>query len=168
MFYWSWKQMLIKRWLYPWRYELMQKKIKAWCGWEKAAILFTVRKFILSAIWFMASKKVITATLALLDFPVVFWPSIESKNKTLKATEEVIFRIPSPFLLFFYPSIIYPFINESYPTLCIPMDCSTRGFPVFHCLPEFAQTHVHWVIDAIQPSHTLSPPSPHALGLSQH
>lgn len=36
----------------------MQKEIKAWCGWEKAAILFTVHKFILSAIWFMASKKV--------------------------------------------------------------------------------------------------------------
>ena len=39
-----------------------------------------------------------------------------------------------------------------------PMDCSTPGFPVLHCLPEFAQTHVHWVDDAIQPSHPLSPP----------
>ena len=38
------------------------------------------------------------------------------------------------------------------------MDCSTPGFPVFHCLPEFAQTHVHWVSDAIQPSHPLSRP----------
>ena len=47
------------------------------------------------------------------------------------------------------------------------MDCSTPGFPVFHSLPEFAQTHVHWVSDAIQPSHPLSPPSP-ALNLSQH
>ena len=48
------------------------------------------------------------------------------------------------------------------------MDCSTPGFPVFHCLPEFAQTHVHWVGDAIQPSHPLSPLSPPALNLSQH
>ena len=40
------------------------------------------------------------------------------------------------------------------------MNCSTPGSPVFHCLPEFAQTHVHWVSDAIQPSHPLSPPSP--------
>ena len=48
------------------------------------------------------------------------------------------------------------------------MDCSTPGFPVLHCLPEFAQTHVHWVSDAIQPSHPLSPLSPPALNLSQH
>ena len=47
-------------------------------------------------------------------------------------------------------------------TLCDPMDCSTQGFPVFHYLPEFAQTHVHRVGDAIQPSHPLLPPSPPA------
>ena len=48
------------------------------------------------------------------------------------------------------------------------MDCSTPGFPILHYLPEFAQTHVHGVIDAIQPSHFLSPPSPPAFNLSQH
>ena len=53
-------------------------------------------------------------------------------------------------------------------TLCNPMDCSTPGFPVLHHLPEFAQTHVHWVGDAIQPSHPLSSPSPPAFNLSQH
>ena len=53
-------------------------------------------------------------------------------------------------------------------TLCDPMDCSTPGFPVHHYLPEFAQTHVHWVSDAIQPSHPLPSPSPPALSLSQH
>ena len=42
------------------------------------------------------------------------------------------------------------------PTLCDPMDYSTPGFPVSHYIPEFAQTHVHWVNDAIQPSHPLS------------
>ena len=46
--------------------------------------------------------------------------------------------------------------------------CSTPGFLVLHYLLEFAQTHVHWIADAIQPSHLLSPPSPHALSLSQH
>ena len=51
--------------------------------------------------------------------------------------------------------------------LCDPMDCSTPGFPVLHYLLEFAQTHVHWVSDAIQPSH-LSFPSPPALNLPQH
>ena len=48
------------------------------------------------------------------------------------------------------------------------MDCSTLGFPVLHHLPELAQTHVHWVGDAIQPSHPLSPPSPPAFSLSKH
>ena len=48
------------------------------------------------------------------------------------------------------------------------MDCSTPGLPVHHQLPELAQTHVHWVGDAIQPSHPLSSPSPHAFNLSQH
>ena len=49
-----------------------------------------------------------------------------------------------------------------------PMDCSMLGFPVLHQLPELAQTHVHWVSDAIQPSHPLSPPSAFAFNLSQH
>ena len=54
------------------------------------------------------------------------------------------------------------------PTLCDPMDCSTPGLPVNHQLPEFTQTHVHQVSDAIQPSHPQSSPSPPALSLSQH
>ena len=53
-------------------------------------------------------------------------------------------------------------------TLCDPLDCSTPGFPVHHQLPELAQTHVHRVSDAIQPSHPLSSPSPPAFNLSQH
>ena len=48
------------------------------------------------------------------------------------------------------------------------MDSSIPGFPILHHLPEFAQTHVHWVDGVIQPSHLLLPPSPHALNLSQH
>ena len=48
------------------------------------------------------------------------------------------------------------------------MDCSTPGFPVLHCLPGFAQIHVHWVSDAIQPSHPFSSSSPLAFDLSQH
>ena len=53
-------------------------------------------------------------------------------------------------------------------TLCDTMNCSTPGFPAHHQLPELSQTHVHWVNDAIQPSHPLSSPSPPALNLSQH
>ena len=57
---------------------------------------------------------------------------------------------------------------QACPTLCDPMDCSTPGLPVRHQLPELAQTHVHRVSDAIQPSHPLLSPSPPAFNLSQH
>ena len=59
-------------------------------------------------------------------------------------------------------------VTQSCPTLCDPMNCSTPGLPVHHQLPEFTQTHVHQVSDAIQPSHSLSSPSPPALNPSQH
>ena len=58
-------------------------------------------------------------------------------------------------------------VAQLYLTLCDPMDCSTPGFPV-HQFPELAQTHVHCVGDAIQPSHPLSSPSPPTVNLSQH
>ena len=54
-------------------------------------------------------------------------------------------------------------VTKSCLPLCNPTDCSTSGFPVLHHLPELAQTHVHWVGDAIQPSHPLLSPSPPAL-----
>ena len=59
-------------------------------------------------------------------------------------------------------------VAQSCPTLCDPMNCNTSGLPLHHQLPEFTQTHVHWVGDAIQPSHPLSSPSPPAFNLSQH
>ena len=48
-------------------------------------------------------------------------------------------------------------VTKSCLTLCDLMDCSTPGLPVLHCLPEFAQTHVHWVDDASPTFHPLSP-----------
>src|SRR5574340_368103 len=59
-------------------------------------------------------------------------------------------------------------VAQSCPTLCNPMNCSTPGLPVHHQLPEFTQTLVHRVSDAIQPSHSLSSPSPLAPNPSQH
>ena len=58
-------------------------------------------------------------------------------------------------------------VAQSCPTLCDPMNCSTPGLPVHHQFPEFTQTHIHRVSDAIQPSHPLSSPSP-APNPSQH
>ena len=59
-------------------------------------------------------------------------------------------------------------VAQSCQTLCDPMVCSMPGFPVHYQLPEFIQTHVHCIGDAIQPSHPLSSPSPPAFNLSQH
>ena len=59
-------------------------------------------------------------------------------------------------------------VTKSCPSLCEPMGCSTPGFPALHYHPELAQTHIHWVGDAIQLSHPLLPPSPPALNLSQY
>ena len=59
-------------------------------------------------------------------------------------------------------------VAQSCPTLCDPMNCSTPGLPVHHQLPEFTQTHVHRVSDAIQPSHPLSSPCPPVPNPSQH
>ena len=65
-------------------------------------------------------------------------------------------------------SIQFSSVSQSCPMLCDPMDCSMPGFPVHHQLAEFAQSHIHWVSDAIQPSHPLSSPSPPAFDLSLH
>ena len=64
--------------------------------------------------------------------------------------------------------VVYCSVAKLYPTLCDPMDCSMPGFPVLHHLLELAETHVHRVDDAIQPSHPPSSPSPPAFNLSQH
>ena len=65
-----------------------------------------------------------------------------------------------------YISVQFSSLAQSCLTLCNPMNGSTLGFPVHHQLPEFTQTHVHQVSDAIQPSHPLSSPYPSAFNLS--
>ena len=70
-------------------------------------------------------------------------------------------------ILYFY-NFQFSSVAQSCPTLCDPMNCSTPGLPVHHQLPEFTQTHVHRVGDAIQPPHPLSSPSPPASNPSQH
>ena len=66
------------------------------------------------------------------------------------------------------PSVQFSSVAQLCPTLCDPMNRSMPGLPVHHHLPEFTQTHVHRVHDAIQPSHPRSFPSPPALNPSQH
>ena len=72
------------------------------------------------------------------------------------------------YLFFFNFSIAGCSVIKLWRTLWDPIDCRTTGFTVLHYFLEFAQTHIHWVSDAIQTSHLLLSPSPIALSLSQH
>ena len=85
--------------------------------------------------------------------------------------QRYVFKIFEPLWYFFLLMLgaeCYCSVAKLCLTLCNPMDCSTPGLPVPYHLLEFAQTHVHWVGDAIQPSHPLSSPSPSAFSRSQH
>ena len=95
-------------------------------------------------------------------------PQVSSTNSPEDLLENIylhLSQVPSLSLLHY---LQFSSVAQSCLTLCNPMDCSTPGFPVHYQLPELAQTHVHWVRDAIQPSHSLSSPSLPAFNLSQH
>ena len=91
------------------------------------------------------------------------------KNKTLNLKKKTCkqFFITIAFMIS-ETSVEFSSVTQSCPTLCNPMNHSMPGLPVHHQLPEFTQTHVHQVSDAIQPSHPLSSPSPPAPYPSQH
>ena len=74
----------------------------------------------------------------------------------------------SRLVITFLPRSQFSSVAQSCPTLCDPMNCSMPSLPVHHQLPEFTQTHIHRVGDAIKPSHPLSSPSPPAPNPSQH
>ena len=100
-------------------------------------------------IWFFLSKNS--------EFP--FWDSIMLSLLILTF-----------FSIWYFPDFIIIFSSissgaQSCLTLCDPMDCSMPGFPVYHQLPELAQTQVHRVGDSTQPSHPLSSSSPHAFNI---
>ena len=81
----------------------------------------------------------------------------------------IMFKLAS-LMNYFYlsKSVQFSSVAQSCPTLCDLMNHSTSGLSVHHQLPESTQAHVHWVGDAIQPSHPLLSPLPRALNLSQH
>ena len=85
-------------------------------------------------------------------------------NQRGKGEETNEFRINRYTLI----SVQFSSVAQSCPTLCDPMNHSMPDLPVHHQLPEFTQTHVHRVSDAIQPSYPLSSPSPPAPNPSQH
>ena len=89
--------------------------------------------------------------------------SIEDWTEDCKILQNNTLHLLHKCPLCFVPlSVQFSSVAQSCPTLCDPMNCSTPGLPVHHQLPEFTQTHVHWVDETIQPSHPLSSPSPPA------
>ena len=87
------------------------------------------------------------------------WVHIWSKQKD-SCTPMLIAALFTIVMIWKYPStesVQFSSVTQSCLTLCDPMNCSMPSFPVLHYLSEFAQTHVHWVSDAIQPSNSLSP-----------
>ena len=85
----------------------------------------------------------------------------------IKGRQHTLFII-NDYRLNYSVAIQFSSAAQSCLTLCDPMNCSTPDLPVYHQLPESTQTHVHWVGDAIQPSHSLSSPFSPALNLSRH
>ena len=97
-------------------------------------------------------------------------------NKNIRSLLEYLVHVTVSILLkwekiswaFYLGSVQFSSVAQSCPTLCNPMNHSTPGLPVHHQLPQFTQTHIHRVSDAIQPSHPLWFPSPPAPNPSQH
>ena len=112
------------------------------------------------------------------------WPSISMGYITSKILQKTKWKTPKSSKSYIWICYISATIHIAFqfcpvqslsrvglfatPTLCDPMNRSTPGLSVHHQLPESTQTHVHWVGDAIQPSHPLSCPSPPVLNLSKH
>ena len=97
--------------------------------------------------------------------------SMSKPRDQQKCPTSTSYQLPSLLLIISKePSLLPQFssVTHSYPTLCDPMNYRTPGLPAHQQLPEFTQTHVHWVSDGIQPSHPLSSPSPPTFNLSQH
>ena len=95
----------------------------------------------------------------------------EERRKTLHIVKCVYFSLKPPIFSVGIPllaSVQFSSVAQSCPTLCDPMDCSTPGLPVHHQLLELAQTRVHQVSDAIQPTHPLLSPLTPAFSISQH
>ena len=106
-----------------------------------------------------------------LIYSIIYHRSISSITKWNFITHQVYIqlrRLSSNFLSLILPFQSVSSVAQSCLTLCNPMNPSTPGLPVHYQLPEFTQTHVHRVSDAIQPSHPLSSPSPPAPNPSQH
>ena len=113
---------------------------------------------------FMSIVSVMPSNHLILCCPLFLLPSVlpSIRNFSRESAVHILICV-------FSSQYLYQFTSaQSCLTLCYLMNCSTPGLPVHHQLPEFTQTHVHRVSDAIQPSHPLLSPSSPALNPSQH
>ena len=133
----------------------------------------SVRKEIISIGVYPFKKGVFIFSLLKLFFTNALWNHLTRKSNAYSKRLKIFFTGKSTVRFskeIQNVSLISTFspVAQSCPTLCDPMNHSTPGLPVHHQFPEFTQTHVHGVGDAIQPSHPLSSPSPPAPNPSQH
>ena len=113
---------------------------RGWDGWMASPVQWT---------WVWTSSGRWWRTWGLKELDTTEW-----LNNNHLGHHKVMSRVPCTI---YYVLIQFSSVAQSCPTLWDPMDCSTPGFPVHHQLPELTQTHVHWVNDAIQPSHPVIP-----------
>ena len=118
-----------------------------------------VEMLLVPSLWFGIRNKKVAAKVSLWNYSVYQQSFFLNGNISWNYNLSV---------LIILSSVQFSSVTQSCLTLCNPMNHSTPGLPVHHQLPQSTQTHVHWVSDAIQPSHPLLSPSPPALNLSQH
>ena len=123
------------------------------------SLLFNILSRSVIAFWLRSSHFLITYLQS--PFAVILEPKKRESVTSSTSSPSICHEVTG--LL----SVQFSSVAQLCPTLCDPMNRSTPGLPVHHQLPEFTQTHVHRVRDAIQPSHPLMPSTP-ALSLSQH
>ena len=117
------------------------------------------RKILLLCFWL--SSHILASAPLLLFWPLFMFYLLSFKKHTYQYLSLCKLKI-------IWRCFQFSSVAQSCPTLCDPMNRSTPGLPVHHQLPEFTQTHVHWVGDAIQPSYPLLSPSPPTFNHSQH
>ena len=111
----------------------------------------------------MSIELVVTSNHLILCRPLLLLPSSFPSIRVFSNESALLIRWPK-----YWSSVQFSSVAQSCPTLRDPMNHNTPGLPVHHQLPEFTQTHIHRVSDAIQPSHPRSSPSPPAPNPSQH